>query len=397
MEKIEKLHNLIWKRFIRMPQGHLLDNADENGNTILPSKSDCEKCYPNPLSWLTGIENGGFFGGLYLYALVTDYDKNPTENRKNEIMILANGLFILCDVSETDGFIARGVADDGSSHYPVSSEDQVGPWLLGLWKLYNSSVCDDETKKEISKRIAGTVKGIYQSEYRIPTEWKDVYRGSYANDDWRGVCKAMFCGMLIDEFAPDLNNQKEYIRLRDEKPNNSLFTRKEIASHGFAPDMIKNTGLIQFWIDVCAHLCLKELSKYDENSASYYQKGLLSNGEVAIKFCEEYKKYKNTDVFLSAPDWKKLSVSEECKNPDKMFEITNVQFKEWESIFPSYHNEHHFVCDTFSAVWIAITCGSDVIMQRAKEALSEAIDFINFDTMWYSYGFFGESAYYMLP
>ncbi len=91
---------------------------------------------------------------------------------------------------------------------------------------------------------------------------------------------------------PNLSNQKEYIRLRDEKPNNSLFTRKEIASHGFAPDMIKNTGLIQFWIDVCAHLCLKELSKYDENSASYYQKGLLSNGEVAIKFCDINKMLK---------------------------------------------------------------------------------------------------------
>ena len=379
-----------------MPQGHLLDNADSEGNTILPTKEDCEKCLPNPLSWLTSIENGAFFGGLYLYALVTDYDKNPTENRKKEIEILANGLFILCDVGKTDGFIARGVANDGISHYPVSSEDQVGPWLLGLWKLYKSTASDAQMKSKIANKISRTVNGIKNCGYQIPTEWENVYRGSYANDDWRGVCKALFCGMLIDVFAPNLIGGKEYIRLRDEKPNNSLFTRKEIASHGFAPDMIKNTGLIQFWIDVCAHLCLKELSKYDKNSASYYQKGLLSNGEVAIKFCEEYKKYKNAETLSSPPDWKKLSVSEECKNPDKMFTLTDAQFKEWKTVFPTYNNEHYFVCNTFSADIIAITCGSDVISKKVQKSLFDALKFINFDTMWYSYGFFGEVAYLLI-
>jgi hypothetical protein len=81
------------------------------------------------------IENGAFFGGLYLYSLCEKYDFEPDAKLQNEIKILADGLLLLCDVCKCDGCIARGVADDGVSHPPFSSEDQFGPWMLGLGGL----------------------------------------------------------------------------------------------------------------------------------------------------------------------------------------------------------------------------------------------------------------------
>ena len=34
------LHEQVWKRFIRMPYGHLLDYADESGGAIIPTAED---------------------------------------------------------------------------------------------------------------------------------------------------------------------------------------------------------------------------------------------------------------------------------------------------------------------------------------------------------------------
>ena len=66
---IERLHKQVWSRFVRMPYGHLLDYADKNGQTVIPTAAECRGSVPNALAWGVSIENGGFFSGLYLYGL----------------------------------------------------------------------------------------------------------------------------------------------------------------------------------------------------------------------------------------------------------------------------------------------------------------------------------------
>lgn len=63
------LHKQVWERFIRMSYGHLLDYADEKGDTVIPTAEQLNKGLPNTLAWGLPIENGAFFGGLYLYSL----------------------------------------------------------------------------------------------------------------------------------------------------------------------------------------------------------------------------------------------------------------------------------------------------------------------------------------
>ena len=126
-------HKLVWERFVRMPYGHVVDYTAPDGTIYIPTKEECEKAMPNPLGWWTPIENGAFFTGLYLYALIAEYNQTKNPKTADEINILVNGLFLLQDVGSVDGFIARGVADDEMAHYPLSSDDQFTPWVLALF------------------------------------------------------------------------------------------------------------------------------------------------------------------------------------------------------------------------------------------------------------------------
>ena len=62
--KINELHDHIRKRYTRLdeksasPAGYLLDYADKNGHTLIPTPEECEKSFPNPLGWGVSIENG---------------------------------------------------------------------------------------------------------------------------------------------------------------------------------------------------------------------------------------------------------------------------------------------------------------------------------------------------
>ena len=44
---------------------------------------------------------------------------------------LSQGLLKCASVSDVPGFVARGIGPDGRRHYPLSSDDQIHPWLLG--------------------------------------------------------------------------------------------------------------------------------------------------------------------------------------------------------------------------------------------------------------------------
>ena len=55
MSVLSTLHQQVWSRFIRLPQGHLLDYADQTGDAPIPTPADCARCMPNPLGWWTPI------------------------------------------------------------------------------------------------------------------------------------------------------------------------------------------------------------------------------------------------------------------------------------------------------------------------------------------------------
>ena len=386
---INELHRQVWTRYVRKPYGHLLDYADAEGNTVLPAASEE---LPNPLAWGLPIENGAFFGGLYLYSLCEDYDRTPKESTREEIRLLAKGLFLLCDVSTVDGFIARGVCEDGVSHPPYSSDDQVGPWLLGLWRLYRSSASEEAMKEQIRSRLCRTLQGLRRLAWRIPTEQEGVFYGSFAATSFRSAAKGMLCVCL--ERALGLIGEEELCRFAEEHPDGGVYSRAQILSHGFAPDMIRNTGLIQLWIHLCAQLCTRELCLLDPSREASYRQGLRLNGAVATEFFSEYEGYFPHAREKRSCDWRVLQ--KDARREEQPAAIVEEAGRQLRSFFaehsPRMRYEKKFLAPSLFACWIAVVSTDPVAAERGYRSLCEIAKRVDWQECGYGFAFAAEGA-----
>ena len=390
---VNDLHELLWRRYIRRPYWHLLDAAEENGEAHIPTAAEINANLPNVMSYATSIADCAFFGGLYLFGLCEKYDNSPTEALKEEIRRLAGGLFLLCDVAKTDGFIARGVAfDDGVTHYPCSSTDQVGPFVLGLWRLLRSPAADKALCDEITPRLKRTLRGLMAAAWRVPTEWPDVTLGSFADADWRGVAKRLFLMAVARELG--LLPDEELQKAAEEKPLKSIYTRAEIVSHGFAPDMLKNNGLIQFWIDVCAHLATRELVTLDPARAALYRQGLLANSAAVVPFLREYRTYNKQEDKEFNHNWRLLLPHvQPFQSADEAYAEAKRQNRVWPDLYNPLRNiERKTLSQAFFGAWIAVTGGDEAAAQYAKDCLTDAIATVAWEKVGHSYAFAVEGA-----
>ncbi len=391
------LHDIVWNRFVRLPYGHVLDYAKLDGSNIYPSSKECEISFPNPLGWWTPIENGGFFTGLYLSALTEKYRANPDERTKAEINTLLFGLFVLQDAGGTDGFIARGVSDDGKSCYKCSSEDQVCPWLLGMWKAYESEAVSDELKAEIKIRISRLSEGIQKHGFCIPTLWKEHVWGGFLGGDYRSCAKLLGLLRITYEVTKDIKWLDLYEKYGNERVSGP-FTRFDVCYYGCGSDMVKDTGLIQFWIHACSQLFIKELSVLDENRHELFRHSLNATAAVAVKFINEYKTYlsakgKNFDI-----DWRKAGcVFKPVSSPDEGRVLALEQNKIWMSVIvPERHCEHNILGNMLFGALICSVAEDAKIRSYTSEKIHAALECVDFPGLNLSYAFVAESVLYYL-
>lgn len=395
-----QLHQEVFRRFIRMPYGHFLDYADDDGHAVIPTAEECRNIVPNMPGWWTPIENGAFFGGLYLRALIKRYEEigcwlKEKERLAKDILIIERGLESLQDIGVRDGFIARGVADDGISHYPSSSEDQVVPWIMGMVAFMNSDLCQD--KGTVRERLLRTLNGLRKENWSIPCDYEDltIYSNGWGNStDFRGVCKYLYCTRLLAELTEVPEDLRTFEDLRDGKPADCIYTRKEIVAHGFAHDMVRSTGLIQFWIDVCAHLALIDLAAWDPALAGYYDAGRKANGVTALTFTDDIAAYDNARGDFD-PDWHKMLDEWMPFNGSLPENIAMAlrQNKIWMAqVVPHRRMEHDILGNALFAAWIALTSGDRAIMDEACRKLDLYLPDVQFGTLHNCYAFAMESC-----
>lgn len=391
-----ELHAIVWKRFIRKPYGHLLDYAEADGSTSIPTARECQCCEPNPLGWWTPIENGAFFGGLYMAALIHKHANARAEGLAADIRYLAKGLMLLQDVGARDGFIARGVADDGHSHYPCSSEDQVTPWLMGMYAYMHSGLCEDTG--DVSARLLRALRGLRACGWSIPCD--APYTG-YVNRwlnarDWRGVCKLLYCARMLYQLSGKPEDLEEYSRLLCSAPDGCAFTRLQIASHGFSHDMVRDTSLIQLWIDVCAHLALRELAKADTAHADAYRMGCAHNGITALRFVEDMFAYDNLGGGFDV-NWRPIKRYYQPFDGDVKRAVSNAcadMHRVWtQTIVPHRHMEHVVLGNALFGAWIALTSNDETVTREAARLFTEGVARVDFSTLTVSYAFVAESCW----
>lgn len=386
-------HDIVWRRYVRMPYGHILDYAGKNGEAIFPTREECDRTMPNPRSWGLPIENGAFFTGLYTYALIEKYNNDGCTKTAEEINILINGLCLLQDVAKVDGFIARGVGDDGIGHYPMGAECQVLPWVLAMYAYYKSDLCKD--KESVKARIMRVLMALYNYSWMIPCDEEGVfYQFSWLKaTDYRGVGMLLFLSRLIYELSGDDKFLRYYEELADGVPEGSVFSRGEILSQGCACDMITWYGN-QAWICTYVHLAVREMMAMDGSRRELYERGLYQNGVVALRIAGCISEFQNEAGGFDI-DWRNLNQLWEDYGKDtaRGTQISQKQFHYWhEHNVPRRRAEHEVLGGAVFASWIAITCGDKRIARRVFEILMNGVERIDWDEVHLSYAFVVESA-----
>lgn len=393
MDMLERLHSQVWSRFLHKPYGYLLDYADQEGYAPIPTAQECDRAMPNPTSYWTPIANGAFFTGLYVYALITKYNREPDEHTEKEIEILMGGLKLLQDVVKIDGFIARGVADDGVSHYPFSSEDQVVPWVLAMDAYRRSKVCKDP--QQIRQRLLKTLLALKRYGWGIPTEIEGVFMGSWIKSTtWRGAGKLLYCVRTLAELTQDPEDLEQYEALRDSAPEGWIFTRKEIVSHGFSHCMVYQPHLEQSWIYLAAHLGLGELCRMDPENARYFREGARLNGITALRKIDGMKEYDNAsdgfdmDWRKMAPYWRPVG-----DNVREAVSYANQMGAVWRrDVVPHRNMEHNTLGFSLFYAWITATCGDEKLAALGKQKLAQNAESIHWESLHLSFAFAAEAA-----
>jgi hypothetical protein len=371
----------------------VLDYAGENGEVIYPTKEECEKAMPNPRSWGLPIENGAFFTGLYTYALLEKYRKDKSPKTAEEIDILIKGLYLLQDVARVEGFIARGVGEDGKSHYPMGAECQNFPWILALYSYYKSDLCTD--REGVRERLLRVLYALRKSEWKIPCDEEGVfYETGWKNaNGWRGVVMLVFCTRVIYELTKDEEELRRFDQLMDSVPEGGIFTRREIITQGYSHDMVVYFGN-QTWICLYTHLAVRELLALDPDREAEYKLCLYNNGVTALKNINSIKKYDNKADGFDI-DWRVLNTLWEDyeKDSDKGTAIAEKQFSYWhKNVVPHRNMEDNVLGNSLFAAWVAATCEDERIKNKAIEILKEEVLKIDWKSVHLSYSFAAESA-----
>ncbi|NUQ02044.1 MAG: hypothetical protein HUU35_19525, partial [Armatimonadetes bacterium] len=88
----EAAHAELWRRLLDPQWGTLYDYSGLTGEVCLPTPAECAESRPNALSWWTPIENGAFFGGLYLHALCRRWQHRRDAATARDAATVAGGL-----------------------------------------------------------------------------------------------------------------------------------------------------------------------------------------------------------------------------------------------------------------------------------------------------------------
>lgn len=365
-DRTDRLTALVAAKFTS-PFGFLLDN-----DSPIPTKQDCDERFPNYMGWWTPIENGAFFTGLYLYGLVAD--EKAAAGRSALIHSLCDALFRLAGAAKEEGFIPRGLADDGESHYPYGSDDQFCPFVLGLYRLWRSGLADDAEKEKIAALAPRLIAVTKQNGWRYATDVPGVTRCACTGGVWREVIPRLFLARAAYEMTKDETWEADYRAALAEKPAGSPFSRLETASFGFAPYMVANPAHAHPWIYQTYHLMQYELMLTEDDPAAReaYRRGLIHNGVTALGFNRRFEGAVYGGAF---GDWhglrKTFDKAENDRDPNG---FASRQGRDFDRLTPARRPEHMELSMSLFSAWICLICPDGSVRAEARRALDDCYE-----------------------
>ncbi|HIE52997.1 MAG TPA: hypothetical protein EYP85_14700 [Armatimonadetes bacterium] len=147
----QRVHDWIWTRFVH-PQTNLLQTRLAGGDPL---------------------EDGSLYGGFYLACLVDAYAVTGEERLREEAQRIFSGLWRNATVSGRPGFLARGVAPDGT-YRGDPSVDQYTGLLYGCWRYFHSPLSGPPEQERIRRLFAEVLTRLEANDWRITRENGEV-------------------------------------------------------------------------------------------------------------------------------------------------------------------------------------------------------------------------------
>lgn len=379
----------LWTRFMS-PDFIIYDYVGLNGEVLLPTPEECRMNQPNGLAWWTPIEDGAFFTGIYLTGECDRYLSRRGPATGEEIRKLVSGLYKLQDVGTTPGFIARGVADDGRSHYPASSNDQNIPWILGLWRYLATDIPTAAERTECRDRLLGHIRALQRANWTIPGETPGFERGSMLYEDGlEGRLSSVHLSIvtrILAALVPEEENL--YRRVMTEKLQNGR-TRQEIIEAGFM-----ELKYWHGWFTSTSQYAVRELLRLetDQELKERFRRSLAATGREATALIPSYRNYQPGRQRAFTPEWRvMLSAWQPHTTSAEAVKIAGPEHDIWNEACPAVKEDKDTMMSSLSTAWIVMMSGDQELIDAWLPEIISAVRHFDYDNLHYGAFFYGEN------
>lgn len=396
-----KAHDEIWHRFIDRSD-ILIDYTDFDGTFPRPTPEECREGKPNALGWWTPTENGSMFNGLYLDAAVNRWKLSHAEADKEKARRLANALLLLASLGPA-GFIARGVADDGKTPYPMGSNDQSSPWFYGLWRYVHEGLASREEREGIVAKMTEVANVLLTTHWLMPcdTGSPTPFRGSFGGFTWEGAPRLLFVLRAMHDLTRDAKWLEMYQKAVEERsiarPGDTTppVSRLEICAKG----MEFRGKSRQSWTGSAGVVCLRALWEMESNPVYLraYTQGLAASLAVAAEGVPLAGKFDNDSTAACLLNWRMLNLWWQPQHSEAdAVAVAERQAKELGRLSPRRGPEFNIVRESLFAAWIITLCPDRSLVEPHRAALLAALQHLDYKKLYYSQFFPAESAAYRL-
>ncbi len=396
-EAVERAHREIWRRFVD-PHGIVLDYTDLDGSIIRPTPEDCREHKPSALSWGVPCEDGPMFNGLYLDAMCLRWKLTGKAEDRAKARRLVEGLMFLASRGSTPGFIARGVATDGQTTYPMGSNDQTIPWMYGMWRYLWDGVAEPAERERLQGKWVEIVKVLESTGWRMPCEGgPSPYRGSCAQFSWEGAPRLLFLLKAMHAFTGEARWQEKYLEAANERGGNAQRTRLEICRAGVVFD--PGQGPRNSWTSSPGVASLRALWEMETDPAlrKIFEEGLRRSAELtatSLAICEKFDPANNAHF---EHDWRVMNEAWKPQHSEaETVAVANAGLRVQSRASPRLHLEKDFVREPCFAAWVVTLCPDLAFVREQAPALRKLFAHYPYEKLYLSQFFPVESAAYRL-
>lgn len=389
----DSAHREIWRRFIS-PHGTFYDYTGLQGQVELPTAAECLASQPNALGWWTPIENGAFFGGLYLDALCLRWRRLGTDRAASEAETIAGGLLKLAEVGSTPGFVARGLADDGRAHWLASSSDQTYPWFYGLYRYATSGLPDRDRRQGVTAVMERVARGLEANDWKMPCDragfghfghWGGGFPGSRgtlsgAEPQFDAAARLLFVLRALYEVTRNETWLLKYRAHLNAVPPGAGRTRLQICAGGVTyvapgePPRYPESPPI--WTSASSQAALRALVEMerDPEIREQFRRGLDANAVSAARFIGKFRDYDNDNRLAFDIRWRALCKSWRAQqNIGEAVQLATQQYRLWNQQSPRRLAEAHAMRDPLFAAWIVALSGNAPLIRESRPEIAAAL------------------------